>query len=132
MNIVADTSAILAVLMEEPQRGELIRLTEGTTLLAPASVPWEVGNAVSAMFRRNRLTVDQGVAVARSFEAIPIRFFDPDIATAVHLASDLGIYAYDAYFIEGARRQNCPLLTLDRSLERAARESGVEILEIAV
>ena len=130
MNLVMDTSAILAVLLNEPERPHLIAATKGATLLAPGSVPWEVGNAVSAMFRRKRLTCEQGIAVVRGFEKIPLRLFDPDIASAVRIAADHGIYAYDAYFLEGARRQKCQLVTLDGTLQRAAEYMGIETLEV--
>jgi len=56
MNIVIDTSALIAVIAEEPERNRLIELTSGCTLIAPGSVPWEIGNAFSAMFKQKRLT----------------------------------------------------------------------------
>ncbi len=45
MDIVVDTSAIMAVIINEAQREILIDLTRGANLLAPASVHWEIGNA---------------------------------------------------------------------------------------
>jgi len=49
MELVVDTSAIIAVLVREPLRAALIDVTAGADLLAPPSVHWEVGNAFSAM-----------------------------------------------------------------------------------
>src|ERR1700747_47959 len=57
VEIVIDTSALLAVSGEQPERAALIRLTRGATLVAPASVHWEVGNALSAMFKRKAIGV---------------------------------------------------------------------------
>lgn len=42
----------------------------------------------------------------------------------------LGFYAYDAYIIEAAKQQQCPLLTLDHGLRYAAREAGVDVVEV--
>lgn len=63
MEIVIDTSALLAVVAMEPERAELIRLTRGATLVAPSSVHWEIGNALSAMFKRKAIELDDAVKV---------------------------------------------------------------------
>jgi len=39
-------------------------------------------------------------------------------------------YAYDAYFIECARRYKAPLLTLDTALLEASKLSGVRCVEV--
>ena len=49
---------------------------------------------------------------------------------ALHLAVDLGLYAYDGYVLETARSERLPLLTLDRGLERAARRLGLRLMEV--
>ena len=63
MEIVIDTSALLAVVAMEPERAELIRLTRGASLVAPSSVHWEIGNALSAMFKRKAIELDDAVKV---------------------------------------------------------------------
>jgi predicted nucleic acid-binding protein len=50
MDIVIDTSALIAVIVAEPERDKIIELTTGNTLIGPGSIPWEIGNAFSAMF----------------------------------------------------------------------------------
>lgn len=42
MQIVVDASAILAVLLNEPNRACLIEMTRDATLLTPGSTPWEI------------------------------------------------------------------------------------------
>ena len=54
-NIVIDTSAILAVLLDEPEKEAVVEQTMGTVLSAPASLRWEVGNAATAGVKRRRL-----------------------------------------------------------------------------
>ena len=45
------------------------------------------------------------------------------------LARRFAVTVYDASYLELALREGLPLATLDRALERAARQAGVEILE---
>jgi predicted nucleic acid-binding protein len=129
--IVVDTSALLAVLLHEPQRPVLIAATRDATLLAPGSVPWEVGNGLIAGFRRGRLTARDVREAWMSFGRIPLRLADVTIARALTLAEQHGLYAYDAYVLELARAERAPLLTLDRRLVDAAERLGVEISEVA-
>ena len=55
MDIVIDTSALLAVIVAEPERDRIVELTSGHSLIGPGSIPWEIGNAFSAMLRQRRL-----------------------------------------------------------------------------
>lgn len=65
-----------------------------------------------------------------SFERIPIRFADISVANAVDIAWEHGIYAYDAYVLECARRLMLPLLSLDGPQRDVAWELGIEVLEV--
>jgi predicted nucleic acid-binding protein len=130
MEIVIDTSAILAVIGEQPEKRELVRITRGTTLVAPPSVHWEVGNALSAMFKRRAIGLDEGLKLLQSYAAIPIRLTDLALKQAVELAARLNIYAYDAYVIACAVNQRAPILTLDSGLRARARELNLDVLEV--
>jgi predicted nucleic acid-binding protein len=130
MEIVIDTSAILAVIGEQPEKGELVRLTRGATLLAPPSVHWEVGNALSAMFKRKAIGLDAALNLLKSYAAIPIRLTDLALRQGVELAARMNIYAYDAYVIACAMNQRAPILTLDGGLRARALELKVNVLEV--
>jgi predicted nucleic acid-binding protein len=130
MDIVVDTSVIVAVISNEPQRGSLIELTRGAELLAPASVHWEVGNAFSAMLKRNRIELEQALQALAVYEQIPIRFVDVEIKDTLAIAEQLAVYAYDAYLIRCALRFNAPLLSLDRGLVQAAQQAGARVIEV--
>lgn len=54
MVLIIHTSAIVAVLMDEPEKAAILELTEDAELVAPRSVHWEIGNAFSLMFKRRR------------------------------------------------------------------------------
>lgn len=130
MQVVIDPSAVLAVLLHEPERASLIESTRQAVLIAPALLPWEIGNALIAGLRRKRLRLDDVKAAWRSFEEIPMRLVDVDMGRALDVAAEHGLYAYDAYVLEAALSRRLPLLTLDSALARAARQSGVAVLEV--
>jgi predicted nucleic acid-binding protein len=130
MELIVDTSVLIAVLTGEPTRDRLIARTQGAELLAPASVHWEVGNAFSALLKRRRLKLPQVQAALTAYAQIPIRFVDVELAAALELADRFGLYAYDAYLVACARRQRAPLLTLDARVGRAAQEAGVDLMEV--
>ena len=127
--IVIDTSAIIAVLLDAPEKAALIRITEDAALISPSSVHWEVGNAFSAMMRRGRLTPELAVRAVEIYRSIPIRFVDVDLGASLTIASEHHLYAYDAYLIECARGRRAPLLTLDRALARVAAKMSIDVLE---
>lgn len=130
MEIVIDTSALISVIVGEPERERIIELTTGNTLIGPGSIPWEIGNAFSAMFKQNRLTLAEAEKGISIFKAIPLRYVEPDFVKSLKLSKEGNIYAYDAYFLECAIRHKAPLLTLDRKLLTFAQNLNVEILEV--
>jgi predicted nucleic acid-binding protein len=130
VEIIIDTSAILAVVGLEPERSELIRLTKGATLVAPSSVHWEIGNAISAMFKRKAIALDDALSMIDAYAGIPIRLVDPTLRQAVELSHKLNIYAYDAYVIGCAINQRAPILSLDIVLKERARSFNLEVIEV--
>jgi predicted nucleic acid-binding protein len=129
VQVVIDTSALLAVLLDEPERVPLVAATRGAVLLGPASLPWEVGNALVAAVRRRRLSASEAVAAWAAYEAVPLRLVDVDIEEALTTAVDLGLYAYDAYVLVLARSRRVPLLTLDQRLGVAAVAAHIALVE---
>ena len=130
MDIVIDTSALIAVIVGEPERNGVIEITKGNTLIGPGSIPWEIGNAFSAMFKQNRLTLEEAHKGLLIFNSIPLRYIEPDFVKVLKLSKKNNIYAYDAYFLECAIRHKAPILTLDRKLKAAAQNLNVETLEV--
>jgi uncharacterized protein with PIN domain len=78
MDIVIDTSAIVAVIVDEPERKKIIELTSGNTLMGPGSIPWEIGNVFSSMFRQGRFDLDEAMKGLTIFQSIPIRYIEVD------------------------------------------------------
>ena len=130
MDIVIDTSSLIAVIFGEPERTKIVEITTGNTLIGPGSIPWEIGNAFSAMFKQDRLKLDEARKALSIFESIPLRYVEPDFFNALKLSKKTNMYAYDAYFLDCAIRYKSPLLTLDRKLMVAAQNIHVETLEV--
>jgi predicted nucleic acid-binding protein len=127
---VVDSSVLIAVVTNEPDKAKLVQLTQNVDLIAPHSIHWEIGNAFSAMFKRNRVTVEDAVQAIKAYQNITIRFVDVELEEAVRLASRLNIYAYDAYLIRCALKYKSPLLSLDQRLLNFARSVNTQIVEV--
>jgi predicted nucleic acid-binding protein len=130
MDIVIDTSALIAVIVDEPERSKIIEYTVGNALIGPGSIPWEIGNAFSAMFKQDRLTLSEAQKGLSIFQSIPLRYVEPDFSNALQLTKSTNMYAYDAYILDCAIRYKSPLLTLDRRLKTAAQTINIETLEV--
>ena len=130
MDIVIDTSAVIAVIANEPEKPAIVEHTLGANLIAPASVHWEVGNAFSAMFKRRRISLSQAKEAIKSYERIVFRFIDVDLGQSLELSDRLNMYGYDAYVLACALNMRSPLLTLDKKIAAAAPVVGVKVLEV--
>ena len=130
MDIVVDTSAVMAVLANEPERDAILRLTIGTTPYAPMSLHWEVGNAFSSILKRRRMDLERVNRAIQSYAQMDIRLVDVDLTQAVALAYRFDIYAYDAYVLVCALNMRLPLLTLDKRMIAVASLAGIPLMEV--
>ena len=130
MALVVDTSVILAVVLNEPTKARLIQLTTGAELIAPLSLHWEIGNALSAMLKRKRITEEEAQNALLEYQKIPIRFLDVPLDATLQIVAQYRIYAYDAYFIVCARQQSSALITLDNGLHTVAHAAHISLLEV--
>jgi len=124
---VADASAVLAVLLDEPTSAKVREASRDRELIAPGSLSWEVGNALVLGMREGRLTLEMAMTALREYEEIPIRTTFIDRAEALSIADAEDIYAYDAYMLACAHRHPAPLLTLDLQLRSVARRRDIEL-----
>ena len=130
MDLTVDASVVMAVILNEPSKPELLEATRGAELISAPSLPWEVGNALSALFKRRRIDMAQAELALESFRQVPVRLPSLEIESSVVLAERHDVYAYDAYVIECARRYQTPLLSLDRRQCEVARSEGIATLEV--
>jgi predicted nucleic acid-binding protein len=92
-------------------------------------LPYEIGNALSSLLRRKVLSVEQLPAAWDAVQSIPVELLSIDVRSSLDLAARFGLYAYDAYFLQCAASERCPLLSLDKRVKSVAPELGIRILE---
>lgn len=131
MNIVLDTSAIIAVIADEPEKARLIELTKGATLVVPPSVKWEIGNAFSAMLKRSRITLEQAVDAIEVYHSISMETVEINLKDAMRLAGKYNTYAYDAYILQCAIEHGLPLISLDKNLVEIAKCENIQVIEVS-
>jgi predicted nucleic acid-binding protein len=130
MYVTIDTSALIAVIGNEQSKKEIIKITKGYSLCAPKSVHWEIGNAFSAMFKRQKLSLELAQQALAIYRDIPIKYIDVPLETTLDISESQNMYAYDTYLIQCAQQTSTPLLTLDKGLKTVAEKIGVPILEV--
>lgn len=133
---VADASAALPWCFSDeatPWTESLLdRLQAGEEILVPAHWPTELMNALIMAVRRKRIGLDRVVRFAADLVALPIRI-EPPLAPlswndVIRMALKHNLTAYDAAYLELARRAGLSLATLDSDLRRAARAEGTALL----
>lgn len=129
MDIVADTNVFLAVSLNEPEKDRIVRLTTGASVTAPEILPYEIGNALSAMVKRKKLTKTEALEAEKAASQIPARMVSVDIQASLQIAIENNIFAYDAYFLQCAKMYSLPLLTLDKRMKQVAIDIGIQVLE---
>ncbi len=130
MYITIDTSALIAVIGNEATKQKIIQITKGYFLCAPVSVHWEIGNAFSAMFKRQKSSIKLAKKALQEYKKIPIKFIDVPLDKTLEISHAQNIYAYDAYLIQCAQQTSTSLLTLDNQLKVTAEKMGVNISEL--
>ncbi len=130
MYLTIDTSALIAVIGNEESKDRIIEITADYSLYAPVSVHWEIGNAFSAMFKRQKINIELAKLALKVYQEIPVKFIDVPLEQALELSYSQKIYAYDAYLIQCAQQMSTPLLTLDKELKAVAKNIGIQVLEV--
>lgn len=129
MNIISDTNIFLAVVLDEPEKENIIRLTSEANAVSPDILPYEIGNALTAMVKRKQLRHEEALLAFEAVGSIPVRLVSVNIQQALKLAFEYNIYAYDAYFLQCARQLSCPLITLDKRMKKVAYDLNIEVVE---
>jgi len=123
-----DACAIMAVIVKEPERDLVIKLTQNAVLVSPNMVSYEIANALTKMMRKKVIEKERMINAYNYFTKIPINTVEIDMQKALEIAWNYKIYAYDACYLEAAKRLSLPLLTFDDNMIKAAGELGVETI----
>ncbi|MDH4100040.1 MAG: type II toxin-antitoxin system VapC family toxin [Nitrospirota bacterium] len=99
----------------------------------PAIWPLEVGNALLAGERRNRLTEAQTIQLVDYFDSLDIVVDEAGkqkgLGVTLALAREHGLSTYDASYLELAIRKALPLATQDKKLKTVAQKCGVPLVK---
>ena len=128
MDILLDASAIMAIILNEPNKDVVIKLTKGSTLLTPEMISYEIGNALISLYKRHKLQEKDVIDAYHDFMKIPIRTLDVDMERALRISCKYNIYAYDAYYLETAKRMKLPLITFDVPMKNIASNMNISVL----
>lgn len=116
---VVDASAVGALLFGEPEAEVIITQLAGATLTAPALFPFEVANIALKKIRRHPEQRPSLLAGFALLPRLPIDIVGVDQDSALRLAEETGLTAYDASYLWLARTLGAELVTLDKRLQTA-------------
>ena len=129
MEVLLDASAVIAYIVGEPKSTIVIENTENSDIVSPNILPVEIANALTRMLRKGVIdNKAKMLGLIENFQIIPIKLLDIDLNKSLELAFDFKIHAYDAIYLETAKRLNLPLLTFDNGMKRIGHEIGITIL----
>ena len=129
MEILLDASAIMAVIADEPETAIVVHSTQNSIIVTPDIISFEIANGLTKMMRRNIIdTKEQMINLIKNFKMIPIKTVNVDIERALEIAWDHKIYAYDAFYLEVAKRFKLPMLTFDERMKKIGKVLGLLIL----
>lgn len=134
MTLVVDSSAVLALLLDEPKARSVERIlrSEPGTLRAPSLIVYEVANGLRSAIARQRIPIETALDRAGWFQANDIELDHPrDLSVHAGLEDSLrfGLTPYDAAYLRLAILSRAPLLTLDRALRSSAIDAGVSVID---
>ena len=128
MNVLLDASAIMAIILNEPNKNIVISLTKGVTLLSPAMLSYEIGNALISLYKRHKLKENEIREAYNNFKQIRITPLDVNMEKALEISCKYKVYAYDAYYLETAKRLKLPLITFDKPMQNVASNMNILVL----
>jgi len=129
MEIVADASAFLAVVLDEVDREWVIEKTSGLTLISPEVLPYEIANALSAMKKRGSLTDREVLKAFNISQRISVRLVPIKIHDALKVATRFNIYAYDAFYMQCCIETKLPLISLDNRMCEVAKSLSIKVVK---
>jgi len=128
MEIVADASAFLAVVLNESDRDWVIHKTTGRSMVSPEVLPYEIGNALIAMKKKGRLNDREILRAFELTQRIAVRLVSVKIHEAIKIAVRFNIYAYDAYYLQCCIENKLPLISLDDRMCDIAGRLGIKVV----
>ncbi len=129
MEIVADASAFLAVVLNEDNRDWIIQRTAGKSIVSPEILPYEIGNALIAVKRKGRLDDREILRAFDLSQQIAVRLTSVKIHDSLKIALRFNIYAYDAYYLQCCIENKLSLISLDDRMCDIAENLGIKVVK---
>ena len=129
MEIVSDASVFLSIALDENDRGWIIEKTAGYSIICPEVLPYEIGNALIAVYRKGRLNDREILRAFDVSQKIPVKLVPVKIVDAMKIAVRFNIYAYDAYYVQCCIENKLPLISLDNRMCDVAKSLGIRVVE---
>ena len=135
MSHVIDASATIAWLLNENGLGPVLEIYHDQE--TPV-VPWlwrlEVANTLLVMQRRRKLKPDRVDEHVTRIDKLDVEVAPEPagrtLADLVALARPHQLSAYDATYLDLAKRRGLPLATLDNNLRQPAAREGVDVPDV--
>lgn len=119
--VVVDASVVAALIFLEPEAQDLAEELEGSDLVAPDLLPYEIANVASMKVRRRLITRDHAAAAVALLDRLDVRLHPVVAARAFETATQTGLTAYDGAYVWLSRALGARLATLDARVARAVR-----------
>jgi predicted nucleic acid-binding protein len=129
MEILLDASAIMAVIADEAEGEIVINYTKDAIIVSPNVLAFEIVNGLTKMMKKRIITdKEKMINIIKNFKQIPIKLVEVNLKRTLEIAWEYKIYAYDALYLEAAKRLNLPLLTFDGEMKQVGKMIGIEVL----
>ena len=114
---------------QSPAADAAMRRLLGEQAVVPPVWSLEIRNILVVNERRGRIESEDSDVFLRDLLLLPIRVRrDTDEGAVLTLARKHQLTAYDAAYLDLAVRTSAPVATLDRSLARAVRAEGLQVI----
>jgi len=117
---VIDASALAAVLFAERDATEVANRIRGHSLVSPTLLPFEIASVCLKKMRQHPARKASLLAAYNLLARMEIAEAEVNGSEIVELAEEEGLTVYDAAYLWLARKLGAELVTLDKTLARAA------------
>ncbi|MCD4750894.1 MAG: type II toxin-antitoxin system VapC family toxin [Thermoanaerobaculales bacterium] len=132
MPFVLDCSVTMSWVFSDertPDTTELLQSLTEDVAVVPQIWSFEVANVLLVATRRGRIKHNDQLHLVAAITALPIEVdresHSQALTATLNIASEQGLSAYDAAYLELALRRSLPLATLDRRLRSTCAAVGV-------
>ena len=114
--------------LSEPDKALQFRALNREALV-PVLFRSEIANVALSKFRSLRIEDQDFVLDILKDWRLQVDPYEPSYEAVIHTAMKCRVTAYDATYLELAKRRNLPLATLDKGMRKAAKSLDVKLLK---